>query len=250
MSGSLSVVGIGPGDEALLAPLARRALAEATTVVGYRAYLDMVSHLLAGKSVLAYDLGQEVERAERAVALARAGERVALVSSGDAGIYGMASPALAAWLALPRADRPRLQVVPGIPALVACAALLGAPLGHDFAVVSLSDLLTPWEVIERRLEAAAAADFVVVLYNPRSRGRPWQLGEARRILLRHRHPDTPVGVVRRAFRPGQAVTIATLGDLDETTVDMESTVIVGSSRTLARDGLLLTPRGYRGEGQA
>ena len=249
MTGRLSIVGIGPGDEGLLTPLARRTLEEATTVVGYRGYLDMLSRLLAGKAALAYDLGQEVERARKAVALACQGERVALVSSGDPGIYGMASPAVEAWLELPGAERPRLEVVPGVPALTACAALLGAPLGHDFAVVSLSDLLTPWDVIARRLEAAAAADFVLVLHNPRSRARTWQLGEARRLLLRHRPPDTPVGVVRGAFRSGQRVAIATLGDLDESVVDMETTLIVGSSRTSARDGLMLTSRGCAGEGR-
>jgi len=250
MKGCLRVVGIGPGAEGLLTPLARRALEEATAVVGYRAYLEMVAGLLAGKTAIPFELGQEVERARKALALAGEGERVVLLSSGDPGIYGMASPALEAWLALAPQHRPPLEVVPGVPALTACAALLGAPLGHDFAVVSLSDLLTPWEVIARRLEAAAMADFVVVIYNPRSRGRPWQLGEARRILLRYRHPDTPVGVVRRAFRPGQAVAISTLGTLDETTVDMETTLVVGSSRTLARDGVMLTPRGYRQEVEA
>ncbi|HXG42205.1 MAG TPA: precorrin-3B C(17)-methyltransferase [Dehalococcoidia bacterium] len=249
MRGRLSVVGIGPGDETLLTPMARRTLEEATAVVGYRGYLEMVSPLLGGKNALPFELGQEVERAWRALDLASQGERVALLSSGDPGIYGMASPALEAWLALPAPQRPPLEVVPGVPALAACAALLGAPLGHDFAVVSLSDLLTPWEVIVRRLEAAAAADFVLVIYNPRSRGRPWQLGEARRIVLRHRSPDTPVGLVRRAYRQGQAALIATLGTLDEAAVDMETTIIVGSSRTLARDGVMLTPRGYRQEGK-
>ncbi len=250
MGGRLSVVGIGPGDEALLTPLARRVLQEATAVVAYSGYLQLVAGLLAGKATLPFELGQEVERAQRALELACDGERVALLSSGDPGIYGMASPALAAWLALPSDRRPPLEVVPGVPALTACAALLGAPLGHDFAVVSLSDLLTPWDVIARRLEAAAAADFVLVIYNPRSRGRLWQLGEARRILLRHRRPDTPVGVVRRAYRQGQAVAITTLGSLDETAVDMETTLIVGSTRTSARDGLMLTPRGHREEGEA
>ena len=246
MKARLTVVGLGPGDEALLTPLARRVLEEATAVVGYRGYLELVAGLLAGKAVHPFEMGQERERAERALELACGGERVALLSGGDPGIYGMASPALEAWLALPSCRRPPLEVVPGVPALAACAALLGAPLGHDFAVVSLSDLLTPWEVIARRLEAAAAADFVLVIYNPRSRGRPWQLGEARRILLCHRGPDTPVGMVRRAYRRGQAVAITTLGTLDETAVDMETTLIVGSSRTVAQEGVMLTPRGYRG----
>lgn len=248
MRGHLRVVAIGPGDEAPLTPMARRTLEEATAVVGYRGYLEMVSPLLGGKNALPFELGQEVERAWRALDLASQGERVALLSSSDPGIYGMASPALDAWLVLPAPQRPPLEVVPEVPALAACAALLGAPLGHDFAVVSLSDLLTPWEVIVRRLEAAAA-DFVLVIYNPRSRGLPWQLGEARRIVLRHCSPDTPVGLVRRAYRQGQAALIATLGTLDEAAVDMETTIIVGSSRTLARGGVMLTPRGYRQEGK-
>ncbi len=245
MKGSLAVVGIGPGEKRLLTPMGRRVLLQATIVMGYRGYLDQIASLLTKKEVVPFLIGQELERAEKALALASHGQRVALVSSGDAGIYGMASPVLELWLHLPTEQRPSLEIVPGVPAMVACAALLGAPLGNDFAVVSLSDLLTPWEVISRRVEAAAQADFVVVLYNPRSSRRPWQLAEARRLLLRYRPPTTPVGVVRKAYRPGQAVTVTTLGELDERAVDMETTVIVGSSVTWARNGHMVTPRGYR-----
>lgn len=242
MTGALWVVGLGPGDESLLAPAARRALEEAEVVVGYRGYLALVAHLLQGKEVEAFPLGAETERAQRALTLAASGRRVALVSSGDAGIYGMASPLLELWME--REGGPDVQVVPGVPALAAAAALLGGPLGQDFAVVSLSDILTPWETIARRLEAAAIADFVVVLYNPRSGRRTWQLQEARRILLEHRSPGTPVGVVRRAYRQGQQVRITTLGELDAGQVDMETLVIVGNSQTRAGRGRLVTSRGY------
>jgi len=242
VTGTLWVVGLGPGDESLLAPAARRALEEAEIVVGYRGYLALVAHLLQGKEVEAFPLGAEMERAQRALTLAASGRRVALVSSGDAGIYGMASPLLELWTE--REGGPDVQVVPGVPALAAAAALLGAPLGQVFAVVSLSDILTPWEAIARRLEAAAIADFVIVLYNPRSGRRTWQLQEARRILLEHRSPGTPVGVVRRAYREGQQVHITTLGELDAGQVDMETLVIVGNSQTRAGRGRLVTPRGY------
>ncbi|GBD14317.1 Cobalt-factor III methyltransferase [bacterium HR25] len=243
MTGALWVVGLGPGDESLLAPAARRSLEEAEVVVGYRGYLALVAHLLQGKEVEAYPLGAEMERAQRALTLAASGRRVALVSSGDAGIYGMASLLLELWTE--REGGPDVQVVPGVPALAAAAALLGAPLGQDFAVVSLSDILTPWEAIARRLEAAAIADFVIVLYNPRSGRRTWQLQEARRILLKHRSPVTPVGIVRRAYREGQQVRITTLSGLDASQVDMETLVIVGNSQTRAGRGRLVTPRGYR-----
>ncbi|MEW6637250.1 MAG: precorrin-3B C(17)-methyltransferase [Actinomycetota bacterium] len=238
--GRLHLVSLGPGDEVLVPPLAREALAASELVVGLEQYVSRVRHLLRpGTRVLTPPLGEEVARAELALAEARAGGSAALVSGGDVGVYGMASPALE--MAGEEVD---VIVVPGVTAAQAAASLLGSPLGHDHCSVSLSDLLTPWEVIERRLEAAALGDFVVSLYNPRSGGRDWQLGKAREILLRHRPPETPVGIVRDAYRPAQEVRITDLGSLRPEGVDMLTVVVVGGSRTVVRAGRMVTPRGY------
>jgi cobalt-precorrin 5A hydrolase / precorrin-3B C17-methyltransferase len=238
--GRLSLVGLGPGDDALIPPLARAALAASELVVGLEQYVERVRHLLRpGTRVSTPPLGSEVERAKEALAEARAGGSVALVSSGDAGVYAMASPALE--LAGEDVD---VTVVPGITAAQAAASLLGSPLGHDHCAISLSDLLTPWEVILERVRAAAEADFVVSLYNPRSKGRDWQLGKAREVLLQHRPPDTPVGIVRDAYREGQEVGLTDLGSLRPEQIDMLTVVIVGSSRTEVRAGRMVTPRGY------
>ncbi|HEY8201145.1 MAG TPA: precorrin-3B C(17)-methyltransferase, partial [Actinomycetota bacterium] len=240
--GRLHLVGAGPGDPGLVPPMARDALARSEHVIGLARYVDVVRPFLRpGTKVEPSELGNEEGRAARAVRLAEEGASVALVSSGDAGVYGMASPALA--VAGPEID---VAGVPGVTAAHAAAALLGAPLGHDHCAISLSDLLTPWPVIRRRLAAAAAADFAVALYNPRSSGRDWQLPEARRILLQHRSPGTPVGVVTDAFRPGQTVELTTLGDLDPARVGMTTTVVVGSSSTVVAGGRMVTPRGYGG----
>jgi len=238
--GRLFVVGLGPGDEALIPSLARDALARSELIVGLDQYVDRVRHLLRpGTQISTPPLGEEIKRAKLALDEARAGGSVALVSSGDAGVYAMASPALE--LAEDDVD---VISIPGITASQASASLLGSPLGHDHASISLSDLLTPWAVIEARLEAAAAGDFVLTLYNPRSKGRDWQLGKAQEILLRHRPPETPVGVVREAYRPKQSVSITYLASMNPDDVDMLTTVIVGSSRTVVRAGRMVTPRGY------
>ncbi len=241
----LYVVGIGPGGYPHITPAAREAIAAAQIVVGYRTYLDFIPDLLKGKELVSTGMTREVERCRQALELAAAGSTVALVSSGDAGVYGMAGLVLELmndgdWAQVD------VEVVPGISAVQAAAARLGAPLMHDFAVVSLSDLLTPWETIRRRLQAAASADFVVALYNPRSKGRTTQLGEAQQILLRHRSPQTPVGIVRNACRDGEEVTVATLGSLPEEKVDMFSIVLIGNSSTiLDARGRMVTPRGYK-----
>jgi len=241
--GRLYLVGSGPGDPALLPPLAREALARSELVVGLDRYLEPLRGLLRpGTRVAGSPIGDERARACLALAEARAGLAVALVSGGDAGVYGMASPALEE---APAADEVEVIAVPGVTAANAAAALLGAPLGHDHCAISLSDLLTPWEVILERLAAAAAGDFVVALYNPRSATRHWQLAEARGLLLAHRHAHTPVGIVTDAFRPGQRVAVTTLGDLDPTVVGMTTIVLVGSSRTRVIAGRMVTPRGYR-----
>jgi cobalt-precorrin 5A hydrolase/precorrin-3B C17-methyltransferase len=238
--GRLFLVGLGPGDDALIPPLARDALAASELVVGLGQYVERIRHLLRpGTRLSTPPLGSEVARAREALAEARAGGSVALVSSGDAGVYAMASPALE--LAGEDVD---VTVVPGVTAAQAAASLLGSPLGHDHCSISLSDLLTPWEVIQERVRAAAEADFVLTLYNPRSRGRDWQLGKVQKILLDHRSPNTPVGIVREAFREGQSVILTDLGSLRPEDVDMLTTVIVGNSRTEVRAGRMVTPRGY------
>ena len=196
----------------------------------------------------------EVKRCQLALDRARGGERVALVSSGDAGIYGMAGLVLSMCAAQGLKVGPPageadvdlcLEVIPGVPALAAGAALLGAPLMHDFVAISLSDLLTPWETIEKRLELAAPGDIVIVLYNPKSKKRDWQLGAVRDLLLRHKDPGTPVGIVSRAMREGQTTTITTLNDLTKNPVDMQTIVVIGNSQTYTYGDYLITPRGYQ-----
>jgi adenosylcobyric acid synthase len=257
-SGKLYVVGIGPGDPAHLTPAARAAIEVAEVVAGYVTYLDLIPQLLAGKELLATGMREEVARCRLALDRAAAGRVVALVSGGDAGIYGMAGlvlelvnegvvapfAALGAGQATPLQDLD-IEIVPGVSALQAAAARLGAPLMHDFAVISLSDLLTPWELIVKRLEAAAAADFVVALYNPKSTSRTSQIEAARDILLRHRSPSTPVGIVRHACRAGESTVVTTLKDFTAHPIDMFSLVIVGSAATFVDGkGRMVTPRGY------
>jgi len=227
-------------------------------VAGYTTYIELVRPFIAGKTVICTAMKKEIQRAGAAIDTALAGTSCAMVSSGDAGIYAMAGLVLelcrrrGITIAASDAgeippDALAVEVVPGIPALCAGAALLGAPLTHDFAVISLSDLLTPWEVIEKRLEAAAAADFVIVLYNPRSRRRHWQLEAACRIALRHRSPQTPTGIVSRAAREGQRVRIVPLSQLPAATVDMQTIVFIGNSTTFTYGDRMVTPRGYAGK---
>ncbi|MDQ3965039.1 MAG: precorrin-3B C(17)-methyltransferase [Actinomycetota bacterium] len=241
--GRLALVSLGPGDDALIPPLARDVLAASEFVVGLEQYVERVRHLLRpGTRVLALPLGDEIARAKAALAEASAGGSVALVSGGDVGVYAMASPALEL------ADEDvEVVVVPGVTAAQAAASLLGSPLGHDHCSISLSDLLTPWEVIQSRVRAAALGDFVVSLYNPRSKGRDWQLGKAREILLEHRPPDTPVGIVKDAYRPTQEITLTDLFSLRPEDVDMLTVVVVGNSQTRLVAGRMVTPRGYLGD---
>ncbi|WP_447974032.1 precorrin-3B C(17)-methyltransferase [Nitrospira sp. Kam-Ns4a] len=244
--GRILLVGLGPGDRADLTPRALAALAQADTVLGYRRYLDQIRDLLTGKAVIPGELTKERERAGETVRLAMAGRTVALVSSGDIGIYGMAGlvfEVLAAQGWAP-ASGVEVVVVPGITALSACAALLGAPVMHDFAAISLSDRLTPWPQIVRRLEAVAQSDFVIALYNPKSASRTQPFHEACRILLEHRPPATPVGVVTRAGRPGCRTLVTTLANLPTCEVDMETTILIGSCATRVLGDRLVTSRGY------
>ncbi|MFD7461431.1 MULTISPECIES: precorrin-3B C(17)-methyltransferase [unclassified Streptomyces] len=239
--GRLAVVGLGPGARDLLTPRARAELERASVLVGLDQYVDQIRDLLRpGTRILESGLGAEEERARTAVAEAREGRAVALIGSGDAGVYAMASPALAE-----ASDDIDVVGVPGVTAALAAGAILGAPLGHDHVSISLSDLHTPWEVIERRVRAAAEADIVVTFYNPRSRGRDWQLPKALAILAGHRDPATPVGVVRNASRPDESSRLTTLGALDPATVDMMTVVTVGNTATREIAGRMVTPRGYR-----
>jgi cobalt-precorrin 5A hydrolase/precorrin-3B C17-methyltransferase len=238
--GRLAVVGLGPGARDLLSPRAVDELRRASVIVGLGQYLDQIRDLLRpGTRVLESGLGHEAARARAALEQARAGHAVALVGSGDAGVYAMASPALAE-----AGQDVDVTVVPGITASLAAAALLGAPLGHDHAAISLSDLHTPWALIERRVMAAAEGDFVTVFYNPRSSQRDWQLKAALDILARHRPGVTPAGVVRNASRDGQRVLLTTLAALDPQAVDMLSIVIIGATTTGVVAGRMVTPRGY------
>jgi cobalt-precorrin 5A hydrolase/precorrin-3B C17-methyltransferase len=245
--GQLHLVGSGPGQLELLTPDARRALADASIWVGYGLYLDLLEPLRRPDQLRCDGrLTEERARCQLALELASRGLTVALVSSGDSGIYAMAGLALELWLEQPADGRPSFTVHPGISALQLAAARAGAPLMHDFCTISLSDRLTPWAVIEQRLAAAAVGDFVVALYNPRSRGRDWQLGRAREILLGHRPATTPVVLARQLGRPEEAVSLHTLADLPLEQVDMLTLVLVGNSTSRMADGRMVTPRGYPG----
>lgn len=238
------MVGIGPGDPAYLSQRALEVLQQAEVVVGYRPYLRLLEGVLGtGQTLEGGGMQEEIKRARLAVERALAGRRVAVVSSGDAGIYGMAGLVLEMLLAAGSSSVP-FEVVPGITAASAAAGLLGAPLMHDFAVISLSDILTPWNVICRRIEAAAAADFVLVFYNPKSRRRVTQIREAREIVLKYRPSGTPVGIVTGAARANQMVIISDLARFLDEEINMHSVVIVGNSQTYVRGGYLITPRGY------
>ncbi len=245
----LYIVGTGPGAPSHLTDAAKEAIAVSDVIIGYDNYVELVRPLLDGKQVLSTGMMQEVQRCREAIRLARAGEAVALVSGGDSGIYGMAGLVLEL-VETDARQNPDLahvdvRIVPGISAVQAAAAQLGAPLMHDFAVISLSDLLTPWDLIKTRVEAAARADFVIAIYNPRSKSRRTQIQDARDIILTHRPPTTPVGIVRNACRDGQAVTVTTLGQMLDHEIDMTSIVLIGNASTFVDgEGRIVTPRGY------
>lgn len=236
------VVGIGPGAMEYMTLQARDVLASVDTIIGYGLYIDLIRGAFPGKEFLQNGMTGEVKRTKMALEEAAKGKSVAMVSSGDAGIYGMAG------LVLELAEKGgydlEVEIVPGLTAASSGAAVLGAPLTHDFAVISLSDRLTPWDLIQKRLRAAAMGDFSVVLYNPRSKGRPTHIQTAKEILLEEKSPATPVGIVKHIGREGQTVILTTLGDLDIETVDMFATVFIGNRQTYVADGKMITPRGY------
>lgn len=237
------MVGIGPGNPLDRTRRAEKALGAAEVFVGYNRYLDLVKDLSDGKELISSGMTREKERCERAIELAAAGKRVALVSSGDAGVYGMAGLVLemvsAAGISIP------VEIVPGVTAATALASKLGAPLMLDFACISLSDLLVPWDTIRTRLKAVAAADLVTALYNPKSKKRISQLEEAVEIFLPHRGADTPVGIGTALGTSEETALITTLGELPSCDVNMRSVVIIGNTSSKVTDGFFITPRGYR-----
>lgn len=247
MRGKLWIVGFGPGSEKHITERAKEALQESDCVIGYKTYMELVAGLIEGKEVISTGMSEEVSRAQAAVKYAEAGRTVAVISSGDAGVYGMAGLiyevlAEKGWR---EEDGVEVEIIPGISAINSCASLLGAPVMHDACTISLSDHLTPWDLIVRRIEAAGAADFVIALYNPRSGKRTRQIVEAQRILLKHRSPDTPVGLVKSAYRDRQQVVMTTLANMLDYEIGMLTTVIIGNSATFLYENKMITPRGYQ-----
>ena len=244
--GHLYVVGIGPGHEAHLTPAALKAISQADFIVGYGTYIKLVKHLIEGKEIMKTGMTEEIGRARMAVERAKKGETVALVSSGDAGVYGMAGLVFEVLREMQwkRGDSPELRIIPGITSMNSCASLVGAPLAHDFCSISLSDLLTPWPVIEKRIDAAAQADFVIGLYNPKSGRRTNQIVVAQKIISRYRKLETPVALVKSAYRDLQKVILTDLSKFLDYEIGMLTTVIIGNSNSFVYEGYLVTPRGY------
>lgn len=242
MAGKLTVVGLGDGSLANLTLAAHAALKKATAIVGYRSYINLVKKMGFQSQFYAFGMRQEQERALKALSLASKGEQVVLVCSGDAGVYGLAGLALE--LAYQKKADVEITVLPGVTAALVVAAQLGAPLVNDFAVISLSDLLTPWEKIKKRIEAAAAADFVLVFYNPMSSLRRWQFREAVNIIKQYRNSETPVGIGKKTTN-GEQINIVTLAEAEKLELNMHSLVIVGGSNTKKLGDWLVTERGYR-----
>jgi precorrin-3B C17-methyltransferase len=244
--GILYVVGIGPGAQDHATPAALKAIAESQLVVGYTTYIKLVRHLLEGKEIVKTGMTEEIGRARAAIERARGGATVSLISSGDAGVYGMAGLVFQVLkeMGWKKGDSPELRLIPGMTALNSCASLVGAPLVHDSCSISLSDLLTPWSVIEKRIEAAASADFVIGLYNPASGRRTRQIVDAQAIIRRHREGNTPVALVKSAYREMEQVVLTNLDTFLDYEIGMLTTVIIGSSHTFMFEGYMVTPRGY------
>ena len=231
MTGRIAIVGLGPGAPELVTPLASETLAAATDLVGYAPYLARLPERV-GQQRHASDNREELARARQALELAAEGKAVAVVSSGDPGVFAMASALFEAI----ETEKPawkdiEVTVIPGVSAMLAAAARIGAPLGHDFCVISLSDNLKPWDLVLKRLEAAASGDFIIVLYNPASKARPWQLGDAFRLIARHRASSTPVIFAHAVSQPDERIDITTLADADPAKADMRTLIIIGSSAT-------------------
>ena len=251
--GKLYVVGIGPGHQDHMTFRAKQAIEESEVIVGYDTYISLVEDLLAGKEVFRYPMTQEVDRANQAIELAENGKVVSLVSSGDPGIYGMIGLVyeILAEKQWTREDGIYIECIPGVSSLNSCAALVGSPLMTDFAVVSMSDLLVPWDLITKRVESAAAGDYVTVIYNPASKKRVHQLRDTRKIFLNYRNPETPVAIIKGAYRESQSIAITTLDKMLEhqDMLGMITTIIVGNSSTFNYNGMMINPRGYRSKYQ-
>ncbi|MCR5177254.1 MAG: precorrin-3B C(17)-methyltransferase [Anaerovibrio sp.] len=244
--GKITVVGIGPGSIEDMTPRARTAVESADVVVGYTTYIKLIEKLLDGKKVIGTGMMQEVDRCRMAVEEAVNGSNTVVVSSGDAGVYGMAGLVLEMLLQCPGESRPEFGgTIAGVSAVNAAASILGAPLMHDFAVISLSDWLTPWELIQKRARLAGEGDFVIALYNPKSKSRPDYINQIQKIILESRDPKTPVGIVTGASRDQESHVISDLAHFTEEEIGMFSIVIIGNSRTYVKDGYMITPRGYK-----
>lgn len=245
--GKLFVVGFGPGDFQHITNRAVDVLKMSDVVIGYKTYVDLIKDLITAKAVVSTGMTEEVSRAQEAVKQAEAGQIVAVISSGDAGVYGMAGLVYEVLIEKGWTEEKGVpvEIVPGISAINSCASLLGAPVMHDSCTISLSDHLTPWDLISKRIEAAAMADFVIALYNPKSGRRTRQIVEAQRILLEYRHPDTPVGLVKSAYRDSQHITMTTLSEMLTHDIGMLTTVVIGNSSTFFYDHKMITPRGYQ-----
>lgn len=241
-NGKIYIIGIGPGNREQMSLLALRAIEESEVIVGYKTYINIIEDLLEGKKIINSGMKKEIERCDITIDEAEKGKIVSIISSGDPGVYGMAGAILE--LVSKRNSDVEVEVVPGITAANAAAASLGAPLMHDYAVISLSDLLTDWEVIKTRIDCAALGDFIITLYNPRSKGRVTQIEEAREIIMKYRKPSTPVGIVRNAKRDGEEVVITSLEKMLEHKIDMFTMVIIGNTNTYEMDNRMITPRGY------
>ena len=249
MSGKLYIVGVGPGHHDHMTFRAKQVIEESDTIVGYETYVKLVEDMIEGKDVYRYAMTQEVERAHQCIDLAKEGKIVSLVSSGDPGIYGMAGLifeilAESGWD--PKDDL-AVELVPGVSALNSCASIIGSPLMTDFAVLSMSDLLVPWEIIVKRVEAAAQGDFVIVIYNPASKKRIHQLQDTRKLLLKYRKPSTPVAIIKGAYRDSQTVVMTDLEHMENHAdqLGMSRTVVIGNSSTYNFKDLMINPRGYK-----
>lgn len=244
--GKIYIVGTGPGNADHITPCALKVIRKSEVIVGYGTYLELIQELIKGKEIVSTGMTQEIDRCRKAVELAVKGRIVSVISGGDPGIYAMAGLVfeLLKKEKPHAAGMPAIEVIPGISALNACASRLGAPLMHDFASISLSDRLTPWELIEKRLEAAAMSDFVIALYNPKSKGRVEHIEKARTIILKHRKLSTPVGIVKGAMRENEKIVVTDLENMTGHDIDMQTTIIIGNSNTLVWEGWMVTPRGY------
>ncbi|MGL5694795.1 MAG: precorrin-3B C(17)-methyltransferase [Peptostreptococcaceae bacterium] len=236
------VIGIGPGSKELMTLEAIKAMEDAEVIVGYKTYINLVTEFIQDKEVVSNGMRQEIDRCKKAVEIAKEGKKVAVISSGDAGIYGMAGLILE--LTTKEEVEVPVKVVPGVTASIGAAAILGAPIMHDFCHISLSDLLTPWEVIEKRLRLAAEADFVVCLYNPRSKGRSEHLAKAFEIMGEFKGDSVPVGIVKDVGREKEEKFVCTFGEMDFERVDMTTMVIIGNKSTFIEKDMMITPRGY------